>query len=74
MNDNNGHPKRRRVVVTGLGVISPNGVGIEEFWNGTRSGRSGIDTITFFDPESLSRRIAGEVKNFRPEDYLARGS
>ena len=71
MNGNNGHTKRRRVVVTGLGAMSPNGVGIEEFWDATRSGRSGIDTITFFDPESLSCRIAGEVKNFRPEDYFA---
>ena len=71
MNENNGHLKRRRVVVTGLGAMSPNGVGIEEFWNATRSGRSGIDTITCFDPESLSCRIAGEVKNFKPEDYLA---
>ena len=71
MNENNGHPKRRRVVVTGLGAMSPNGVGIEEFWDATRSGRSGIGTITFFDPESLSCRIAGEVNNFKPEDYLA---
>src|SRR5262249_723406 len=71
MNENNGHPKQRRVVVTGLGAVSSNGVGIDEFWKGTRSGKSGIDTITSFDPESLSCRIAGEVKNFKPEDYLA---
>src|SRR5262244_2115945 len=71
MNENNGHPKQRRVVVTGLGAVSSNGVGIDEFWNATRSGKSGIDTITSFDPESLSCRIAGEVKNFKPADYLA---
>jgi 3-oxoacyl-[acyl-carrier-protein] synthase II len=71
MNGSNGRPQRRRVVVTGLGALSPNGVGIEEFWNATRNGRSGIDTITSFDPESLSCRIAGEVKQFQPEDYLA---
>src|SRR5512138_3753775 len=71
MSGNNGRPCRRRVVVTWLGAMSPNGVGIHEFWDATRSGRSGIDTITFFDPEFLSCRIAGEVKNFKPQDYLA---
>jgi 3-oxoacyl-[acyl-carrier-protein] synthase II len=71
MSMNNGRPPRRRVVVTGLGAMSPNGIGIEEFWDGTRNGRSGIDTIASFDPESLSCRIAGEVKNFQPENYLS---
>jgi 3-oxoacyl-[acyl-carrier-protein] synthase II len=71
MSMNNGRPPRRRVVVTGLGAMSPNGIGIEEFWDATRSGRSGIDTIASFDPESLSCRIAGEVKNFQPENYLS---
>jgi 3-oxoacyl-[acyl-carrier-protein] synthase II len=70
MNANNGGPPRRRVVVTGLGAMSPNGLGIEQFWDSTRNARSGIDTIASFDPASLSCRIAGEVKNFRPEDYL----
>src|SRR5215470_11922982 len=70
MNGNNGHSQGRRVVVTGLGAISPNGIGIEEFWDAIRCGRSGIHTITFFDPEILSCRIAGEVKNFKPEDHL----
>jgi 3-oxoacyl-[acyl-carrier-protein] synthase II len=70
MSMNNGRPLRRRVVVTGLGAMSPNGIGIEEFRDATRSGRSGIDTIASFDPESLSCRIAGEVKNFKPENYL----
>ena len=71
MSESNGHPQRRRVVVTGLGAMSPNGIGIEEFRDATRSGRSGIDTIASFDPESLSCRIAGEVKNFKPESYLS---
>src|SRR5918999_5617702 len=69
MSINNGGPARRRVVVTGLGAMSPNGFGIDEFWDATRNGRSGIDTIASFDPASLSCRIAGEVK-FRPEDFL----
>ena len=71
MSAKNGHVLRRRVVVTGLGAVSPNGIGVSAFWEGTRNGRSGIDTITFFDPEPLACRIAGAVKNFKPEEYLA---
>ena len=67
---NNGKVSRRRVVVSGIGVISPNGIGVEAFWQATRSGISGIDTISLFDPSSLSCQIAGQVKNFRPENYL----
>jgi 3-oxoacyl-(acyl-carrier-protein) synthase len=51
-------------------VISPNGIGVSAYWDATRGGISGIDTITTFDPEPLSCRIAGAVKSFRPEDYL----
>lgn len=69
MSLNNGH--RRRVVITGLGVISPNGIGVSAFWDATRNGISGIDTITTFDPGSIACRIAGTAKNFRPEDYLS---
>ncbi|MBI4525272.1 MAG: beta-ketoacyl-[acyl-carrier-protein] synthase family protein [Deltaproteobacteria bacterium] len=61
---------RRRVVVTGIGVVSPNGIGIKSFWQAIRSGASGIDTISLFDPASLSCQIAGEVKDFQPADYL----
>jgi 3-oxoacyl-[acyl-carrier-protein] synthase II len=71
MSVNNGRLCRRRVVVTGLGAMSPNGTGIQDFWNATRNGRSGIDTITFFDPQFLACRIAAEVKNFKPEEHLA---
>jgi 3-oxoacyl-[acyl-carrier-protein] synthase II len=60
----------RRVVVTGLGVVSPNGIGQAQFWNATRNGASGIGPITLFDPGKLPCRIAAEVKNFCPEDYL----
>src|SRR5438128_1253516 len=67
---NNGKVSRRRVVVSGIGVISPNGIGVEAFWQATRSGISGIDTISLFDPSSLSCQIAGQVKSFRPENYL----
>src|SRR5919106_635819 len=70
MSANNGRPPRRRVVVTGLGAVSPNGIGVGEFWQASRSGKSGVGTIASFDPEFLPCRIAGEVKRFRPEDYL----
>src|ERR1043166_7328641 len=71
MSSNNGRPARRKVVVTGLGAVSPNGIGVNAFWNATRNGISGVATITSFDPEPLSSRIAGEVKNFCAEDYLS---
>jgi 3-oxoacyl-[acyl-carrier-protein] synthase II len=61
---------RRRVVVSGLGVLSPNGIGAQGFWEATRDGVSGIDTISLFDPQPLPCRIAGEVKGFRAENYL----
>ena len=56
----------RRVVVTGLGAVSPNGIGQREFWENTCKGISGIDRITSFDPVSLACQIAGEVTNFDP--------
>jgi 3-oxoacyl-[acyl-carrier-protein] synthase II len=68
----NGKKHCRRVVVTGVGVVSPNGIGLDNFWKATRSGVSGVDTISLFDPAALPCRIAAEVKNFNPEDYLTR--
>ena len=58
---------RRRVVITGLGVVAPNGIGKEHFWNACISGRSGIQRITRFDASDLPTQIAGEVTNFYPE-------
>jgi 3-oxoacyl-[acyl-carrier-protein] synthase II len=69
---NNGKRKLRRVVVTGAGVVSPNGIGLDDFWKATRSGVSGVDTISLFDPAALPCRIAAEVKNFNPDEYLTR--
>ncbi len=62
----------RRVVVTGFGAISPNGIGKTEFWKGTCHGISGIGRIAGFDPTGLSCQIAGEVKNFDPESLYPR--
>jgi 3-oxoacyl-[acyl-carrier-protein] synthase II len=70
MSSSNGGAPRRRVVVTGLGAVSPNGIGVRAFWEATRAGSSGIDTIRLFDPEPLPCRVAAEVKEFRPEDFL----
>ncbi len=61
-----------RVVVTGLGVVSPIGIGKNAFLESLKSGKSGISKITLFDPSDLSVQIAGEVKNFNPEDYFDR--
>jgi 3-oxoacyl-[acyl-carrier-protein] synthase II len=61
---------RRRVVVTGLGLISPVGNGVAEGWANLVAGRSGIDTITRFDASAFACRFAGEVKGFNVEDYL----
>jgi 3-oxoacyl-[acyl-carrier-protein] synthase II len=62
--------KRNRVVVTGMGVLAPNGIGLEAFWDSLVAGRSGVATITAFDPTAFKSRIAGEVKNFEPLDYI----
>ncbi|MBI3920814.1 MAG: beta-ketoacyl-ACP synthase II [Armatimonadetes bacterium] len=63
-------PGKRRVVVTGLGVLSPVGIGKGEFLEALRSGRNGVGPITLFDPETMNSKIGGEVRDFRPEDYL----
>lgn len=61
---------KRRVVITGMGAVSPNGIGTEAFWNATRDGISGIGPITRFDATDFAVRVAGEVKGFRDEDYV----
>jgi 3-oxoacyl-[acyl-carrier-protein] synthase II len=62
---------RRRVVVTGLGIVAPVGIGVAEAWSSILAGKSGIARITRFDPASFSSRIAGEVKGFDVSKYLA---
>ena len=60
----------RRVVITGVGVVTPVGNEVEEFWNSLLAGRSGVDRISLFDPSNFSSQIAGEVKNFEPQKYF----
>ena len=59
----------RRVVVTGLGVVAPNGIGKETFWQNLIAGKSAIDYITAFDPTPYPCHVAGEVRDFDPKEY-----
>lgn len=61
---------RRRVVVTGLGLITPVGIGVAGSWEGLTQGRPGIRRITHFDASAFPTQIAGEVEGFNPEDYI----
>ena len=63
---------RRRVVVTGMGVISPVGNDVESFWESITAGRSGIGPITRFDASTMRTRIAGEIKGYDPAEYFDR--
>ena len=62
---------RRRVVVTGLGLITPVGLTVAESWNNIVAGRTGIAPVTKFDASNLSVRFAGEVKGFKVEEYIS---
>jgi len=62
----------RRVVVTGIGLVSPLGLGTEKTWEAIRNGRSGVGPITAFDASAFTTRIAGEVKGFEPEKFVDR--
>ena len=63
---------RRRVVVTGLGLVCPVGVGVEESWQALIAGKSGIGPISHYDASTFPTRIAGEVRGFEPEKYMDR--
>ncbi len=60
----------RRVVITGIGLLTPLGIGHKETWEGICTGKSGVGEISRFDTSNHKTRIAGEVKNFRPEDFM----
>src|SRR5579871_5180594 len=61
---------RRRVAVTGVGAITPIGLGAEGLWCGLRRERSAIDTVTSFDPSPFRSHVAGEVRDFVPRDHI----
>jgi 3-oxoacyl-[acyl-carrier-protein] synthase II len=62
---------RRRVVITGLGVVAPNGIGKDEFWSSLVAGRSAVDFIEAFDTSPFPSKIAGEVRSFHPRSFLS---
>src|SRR5262249_60968649 len=62
---------RRRVVVTGLGIVSPVGIGVAAAWDSIKNARSGVAPITRFDASAFPTRIAGEVKGFDVGKYLS---
>ncbi|MBT8063208.1 MAG: beta-ketoacyl-ACP synthase II, partial [Gammaproteobacteria bacterium] len=62
---------KRRVVVTGMGIISPVGNTIDSAWDALCNGKSGIGPLTAFDAASFKTRIAGEIRGFNVEDYLS---
>jgi 3-oxoacyl-[acyl-carrier-protein] synthase II len=75
MSNNPGRTKRtneRRVVITGAGLVTPLGVGTEKNWDALVAGRSGIGPITRFDASRFSTKIAGEIKDFNPLDFMDR--
>lgn len=62
--------EKRRVVVTGMGVVAPNGIGVDAFWDSLVHGRSGVRQITHFDTSSYPCKIAAEVSGFDPTDFM----
>ncbi len=60
----------KRVVITGMGIVSPLGIGVEKNWEAICQGKSGIVPITKFDTIDFACKIAGEVKEFNPEDFM----
>ena len=65
---------KRQPVITGLGIVSPIGVGVEKFWTAAKAGRSGIGTPTLFDASKLHPQcnVVGEVRDFDPRDWMPR--
>ena len=61
---------RRRVVITGMGAVTPIGIGVEEFWAGIQEERIGFGPITSFDASGYKCRLAAQVKGFEPEKYM----
>lgn len=62
----------KRVVITGLGVVSPIAIGKEEYWKALSEGKNGVGEITLFDPADFTSRIAAEVRDFKPDNWMER--
>lgn len=63
---------KRRVVVTGLGALTPVGLNVQEFWSSMIQGKSGVDFITYFDTTEFNTKFAAELKGFNPQNYMDR--
>src|SRR5215212_7432142 len=63
---------KERVVVTGVGAVTPLGIGVSAFWEGIKSAANGVAPLTLLDTSRHSTRFGGEVKGFNPEDYIDR--
>ena len=63
--------ERKKIVITGMGAVTPIGVGVETYWNNLIQGVSGIDTIQKLDVDALPIKVAAEVKDFRAKDYMS---
>ena len=63
---------KRRVVITGLGVVSSIGTGIDKFWSGIEESRNGVDLVESFDVSDLAVKMAGEVRDFDAVEFLGR--
>ncbi|TFG75994.1 MAG: beta-ketoacyl-[acyl-carrier-protein] synthase II [Chrysiogenales bacterium] len=64
----------QRVVVTGMGAVTPVGIGVETFWQGLQAGKSGIARVTHFDPTGFRSQLAAEVKDFDPQEWIDKKS
>ena len=60
----------RRVVITGLGIVAPNGIGKDKYWEAIKSGKSGVSKIDKFDTTNYPTKIAGQVRDFNPADFM----
>ena len=60
----------KKIVITGMGAVTPVGIGVDDYWKNITAGVSGIDTIKSFDASELAVQVAGEIKDFTPTDYL----
>jgi 3-oxoacyl-[acyl-carrier-protein] synthase II len=65
---------KRRVVITGMGAVTPIGIGIEAFWDALKNGRSGVGRLTFFDTTDYPSKIDAEIKGFQPDLYIEKKS
>ncbi|GEM_PF-61461 len=65
-----GRPRPRRVVVTGIGAVSPNGIGKDAYWDGLKKAKNCVDRITFFDASVFPAKMAAEIKDFNPADFV----